>query len=48
MHSQHRHHVSHDSTNICLTLCTAEQGGIGPEQFLTLHFELSEALVHWK
>lgn len=33
---------------LCLTLWTAEQGGIGPERFLTLHFELSEALQHWE
>lgn len=31
---------------LCLTRYTAEQGGTGPERFLTLHFELSEALVH--
>lgn len=31
-----------------LTLYTAEQGGIGPERPLTLHFEISEPLEHWE
>lgn len=33
---------------LCLTLYTTEQGGIGPERLLTLHFEISEPLEHWE
>ena len=51
MQSQYRHSkhsISRGSTNFSLFYYIPEQGRTGPEGFLTLYFELIEALVHWE